>query len=63
MYQMVELFLDCFQVVKDIGVIEFKVVEDQCMWVVMNKFRVFVEEGVVIFICFDNKEVVFVQMC
>lgn len=59
---MVELFLDRFQVVKDIGVIEFKVVEDQRTRVVMNKFRAFVEEGVVIFIRFDNKEVVFVQM-
>lgn len=60
-HQMVELFLDRFQVVKDIGVIELKVVEDQRTWAVMDKFRAFVEEGAVILIRFDNKEVAFAQ--
>lgn len=54
---MVELFLDRFQVVKDIGVIELKVVEDQRTRAVMDKFRAFVEEGAVVLIRFDNKEV------
>lgn len=58
---MVELFLDRFQVVKDIGVIELKVVEDQRTRAVMDKFRAFVEEGAVILIRFDNKEVAFAQ--
>lgn len=62
-YQMVELFLDCFQIVEDVGMIKFKVVEDQCLWVVMYKFRMFIKECVVVFICFDNKEWVFVQVC
>ena len=60
-HQMVELFLDRFQVVKDIGVIELKVVEDQRTRAVMDKFRAFVEEGAVILIRFDNKEVAFAQ--
>ena len=58
---MVELFLDRFQVVKDIGVIELKVVEDQRTRAVMDKFRAFVEKGAVVLIRFDNKEVAFAQ--
>lgn len=60
---MVELFLNCFQVIKDVCVVEFKVVEDQCLWVVVNKFGVFVEEGVVIFVGFNDEEWVVVQVC
>lgn len=58
---MVELFLNRFQVVEDIGVVELKVVEDQRSRAVMDKLRTFVEEGAVILVCFDNKEVTFAQ--
>lgn len=55
-HQMVELFLNRFQVVKDIRMIEFKVIEDQRTRAVVDKFGTFIEEGTVILIGFDNEE-------
>ena len=54
---MVELFLDRFQVVKDIGVIELKVVEDQRARAVMDEFGALIEEGTVVFVSFDNEKI------
>ncbi len=55
-HQMVELFLNRFQVVKDIRVIELKVVEDQRAWAVMHELGALVEERAVVFIRFNHKE-------
>lgn len=56
-----ELFLDRFQIVKDVRVIELKVVEDQRTRAVMHEFRTLVEERAVVLICFNHEEVAFAQ--
>ncbi len=53
---MVELLLDRFQIVEDVGMIKLKVVEDQRTRAVMHKFRTFIKERAVVLIRFDNKE-------
>ena len=60
-HQMVELFLDRFQIVKDVRVIELKVVEDQRTRAVMHEFRTLVEERAVVLIRFNHEEVAFAQ--
>ncbi len=55
-HQMVELLLDRFQIVEDVGMIKLKVVEDQRTRAVMHKFRTFIKERAVVLIRFDNKE-------
>ena len=55
-HQMVELLLNRLQVVKDIRVVELKVVEDQRPRAVVNKFGALVEEGAVVFIRFNDEE-------
>jgi hypothetical protein len=52
---MVELFLDRFQIVKDVRMIELKVIEDQRTRAVMDEFRTLIEKRAVIFIGFDDK--------
>ena len=58
---MVELFLDRFQIVKNIRVIELKVVEDQRTRAVMYEFRTLIEEGAIVLIRFNNEEVALTQ--
>ena len=55
-HQVVELLLNRFQVVKNIRVIELKVVEDQRARAVMDKLGAFVEERAVVFVRFNDKE-------
>ncbi len=55
-HQMVELFLNRAQIVKDIRMVEFKVIQDQRARAVVDKFRTLVEKGAVIFIRLDNEE-------
>ncbi len=55
-YQMVELLLDGFEIVKDIGVVEFEVVQHQRARRVVNKLGAFIKERAVIFIRFDNEK-------
>ncbi|SXN49574.1 Uncharacterised protein [Klebsiella pneumoniae] len=53
---MVELFLNRLQVIKDVRVVELKVVEDQRPRAVVNKLGALVEEGAVIFVGFNDEE-------
>ena len=55
-HQVVELFLDRFQVVKNIRVVELKVVEDQRARAVMHELGTLVEERAVVLVGFDHKE-------
>ena len=55
-HQMVELFLNRLQVIKDVRVVELKVVEDQRPRAVVNKLGALVEEGAVIFVGFNDEE-------
>jgi hypothetical protein len=52
---MVELFLDRFQIVENVRMIELKVIEDQRTRAVMDEFRTLIEKRAVIFIGFDDK--------
>ena len=56
-HQVMELFLNSFQIVKDVRVIELKVIEDQRARAVMHEFRTFVEERTVVLIRFNHEEV------
>ncbi len=60
-YQVMELFLNSFQIVKDVRVIELKVIEDQRTRAVMHKFRTLIEEGAVVLIRLNHEEVAFAQ--
>ncbi|CCK08537.1 hypothetical protein BN128_2572 [Cronobacter sakazakii 696] len=55
-HQVVELFLNGFQIVKDIRVIEFEVVEHQRARRVVDKLGAFIKERAVIFVGFNHKE-------
>ena len=60
-HQMVELLLNRPQVVKDIRVVEFKVVQHQRARAVVHKLGTLVEEGAVILIRLNHKERAFAQ--
>ena len=47
---MVELLLDRPQIVKDIGVIKLKIIEDQRTWAVMDKLGTLIEKRAVVLI-------------
>lgn len=53
---MVELFLNGFQIVKNIRVIELKVVEDQRTRAVMYEFGTLIEECAVVLVRFNNEK-------
>lgn len=55
-YQMMKLFLDGPQIVKNIGMIEFKIIQNQRTWAVMDEFRALVEKRAVVFISLNDKE-------
>jgi hypothetical protein len=54
--QMMELPLNRRQIGKDIGVIEFQVVQDQSARLVMDKLGALVEKRRVVFIRLDDKQ-------
>ncbi len=54
--QMVELALDCSEIVKDVGVIEFQVVQHGCARAVMHELAALVEKGRVVFIGLDHEQ-------
>ncbi|MND59197.1 hypothetical protein D3C80_503910 [compost metagenome] len=56
-----ELFLNGFQVVKDIRMIELKIIEDQRARAVMHELGALIEEGAVVFVSFNHKERAFAQ--
>ncbi len=60
-HQVMELFLNRFQIVKDVRVIKLKVVEDQGSRAVMHKFGTLIEEGAVVLIRFNHEKVAFTQ--
>ena len=43
------------QIVEDIGVVKFEVINYQRFWLVVHELRALVEKGRIIFICLDNK--------
>ncbi len=55
-HQVVELFLDGFQIVEDIGVVELQVIHDQRARAVMHELGALVEERAVIFVGLDHEE-------
>jgi hypothetical protein len=55
-HQMVELLLDGIQVIENIGVVEFQIVEDGGARRVMDELGALVEEGGVVFVGFDHKD-------
>ena len=60
-HQVVELALDGFHVLENIGVVVFQVVQDQGVRAVMDKLGALVEERAVVFIGLDDKEVAAAQ--
>src|SRR6478609_7870460 len=60
---MVELFLDSTEIIKNICMIKFKIVEDNGAWAVMNKLAALIEKCAVIFIRFDHEKIASTQSC
>lgn len=60
---MVKLGLDGGQIWKDVGVVEFQVIEYCGVWLVVYEFIVFVEKGGVVFVCFDYEKWCVVELC
>ncbi len=54
-HQVVELALDVVQIVENIGVIEFDVVDDQGARVIVDELGSLVEEGAVVFVGLDHE--------
>ena len=54
-HQMVELALDGGEVVKDISVVEFQVVQYRGAGAVVHELAAFVEEGGVVFVGFNDE--------
>ena len=54
--QVVELAFDCGEVVKNIGVVEFEVVDDGRARAVVHELAAFVEESRVVFVGFDDEQ-------
>ncbi len=50
-----ELLLNRLNIIKNISMIELKVIHDQGAWAVMNEFRALIKEGTIIFIRFNHK--------
>ena len=55
-YQMMELGLNGSQIGKNVGVVEFQIVQNGGTRTVMYEFGAFVEKGGVVFVGFDNKK-------
>ena len=51
-----ELFLDGLQVVKNVRMVELKVIENQRTRAVVNELRALIEESAVVFIGFNHEE-------
>ncbi|MPN32048.1 hypothetical protein SDC9_179524 [bioreactor metagenome] len=49
---MMELFLNRSQIIKDIGMVKFQIIQDRRLGMVMHELGTFVKEGRIIFICF-----------
>ncbi len=60
-HHMVELFLDGLDVFENIGVVVFKIVEDQGPRQVMDKLGTLVEKGGIVFVRLDHKKRLFAQ--
>ena len=43
----------------NVSMIEADIVDDQSFWIVMYKFRTFIKERRIIFICFNHEELTF----
>jgi len=59
--QMMELALDRFEIIKNIRMIELKVVHHQRAWMVMDELRTLIKKSTVVFVRFDNKEDTFAK--
>ena len=55
-YQMMELGLNGAQIGKNVGVVEFKIVQNGGTRTVVYEFGAFVKKGSVVFVGFDNEE-------
>ncbi len=62
-HQVVKLLLDRRQVGKDVRVIEFDIVDDECPWAVVDEFGALVEEGGVVLVRLDDEERGVTQSC
>ena len=58
-----ELFLDGFEIIKDISMIKFEIINDQRIAKVMYKFRAFVKKRTVIFIRLNHKVLTVAKPC
>ena len=56
-HQVVELALDGWKVLKNIGVVKFQIVQDGGAGTVMHKLAALVEKGRVVFVGFNHKVV------
>ena len=55
-YQMMELGLNGAQISKNVGVVEFQIVQNGGTRTVVYKFGAFIEKGGVVFVGFDDEE-------
>ena len=55
-YQVVKLALDLLEIVEDVRVVEFQVVEDDRTWPVVDELGAFVEEGGVVLVRLHHEE-------
>ena len=58
---MMELSLDSSQIVKNICMVKFEIINYQSITVVMDKFRALIKEGAVVFISLHNKVIAVTQ--
>ena len=60
-HQMMKLAFNGFDIIENVRVIEFQVVENQGIGSVMNKFGALVEEGAIVLVCLDHEKVTAAQ--
>ena len=60
---MMKLFLNGSQIIKNIGMVKFEVIQDCCFRMIMNELGAFIEESRIIFVCLDYKVLAPAQPC
>ena len=62
-HQVVELFLNRFQIVKNVRVVELEVIKNQRPRAVVHELGALIKEGAVVFIGFNHEEWALAQAC
>ena len=52
-----KLLLDSLEILKNVSMIEFKIIKDHGSWLVVKKLGTSVEIGGIVLICFNNEKI------